>query len=177
MPIRQCLLVVVFAGGFGSSFQAVAQDAGHSGSSGSSAAESSAASSSAESSEAESAEAAAAVATSGSSADRTRLNLLGEVYSEQGEGRRNENVRLTLIDNNVLRELNERLGISATAVKTFQIDRSCWAAEYGGPPGRPLHVPPACAARVNGNLYLTHTNQRCECEVLLPGGCGTARSQ
>ena len=136
----------------------MAQDAGDSGSSGSSAAESSAASSSAESSEAESAEAAAAVATSGSSADRTRLNLLGEVNSEQGEGRRNENVRLTLIDNNVLRELNERLGISATAVKTFQIDRSYWATEYGGPPGRPLHVPPARAARVNGNLYLTHTN-------------------
>ena len=91
-------------------------------------------------------------------ADRTRLNLLGEVNSEQGEGRRNENVRLTLIDNNVLRELNERLGISATAVGSFQIDRSYWATEFGGPPGRPLHVPPARAARVNGNIYLTHTN-------------------
>ena len=30
--------------------------------------------------------------------------------SEQGEGRRNENVSLALIDNNVLKELNERLG-------------------------------------------------------------------
>ena len=44
------------------------------------------------------------------SADRTRLNLLGEVDSENGEGRRNENVQLTLIDNNVLKELNTRLG-------------------------------------------------------------------
>ena len=96
--------------------------------------------------------------TAGASDDRTRLNLLGEVNSEQGEGRRNENVRLTLIDNNVLRELNERLGISATAVKNFQIDRSYWATEFGGPPGRPLHAPPARASRVNGNLYLTHTN-------------------
>lgn len=91
-------------------------------------------------------------------ADRTRLNLLGEVNSEQGEGRRNENVRLTLIDNNVLRELNERLGISATAVKNFQIDRSYWATEYGGQPSRPLHAPPARASRINGNLFLTHTN-------------------
>ena len=33
------------------------------------------------------------------SADRTRLNLLGEVNSASGESRRNENVRLTLIDN------------------------------------------------------------------------------
>ena len=97
-------------------------------------------------------------AESSGDADRTRLNLLGEVNSEQGEGRRNENVRLTLIDNNVLRELNERLGISATAVKSFQIDRSYWATEYGGQPSRPLHAPPARASRINGNLFLTHTN-------------------
>ena len=93
-----------------------------------------------------------------SAADRTRLNLLGEVNSEQGEGRRNENVRLTLIDNNVLRELNERLGISATAVKSFQIDRSYWATEFGGPPGRPVHVPAASVSRINGNAFWTHTN-------------------
>ena len=95
---------------------------------------------------------------SSESVDRTRLNLLGEVNTQQGEGRRNENVRLTLIDNNVLRELNERLGISATAVKNFQIDRSYWATEYGGQPSRPLHAPPARASRINGNLFLTHTN-------------------
>lgn len=94
----------------------------------------------------------------GAAADRTRLNLLGEVNTEQGEGRRNENVRLTLIDNNVLRELNERLGISATAVNSFQIDRSYWATEYGGPPSRPIHTPPARAPKVNGNFFLTHTN-------------------
>lgn len=97
-------------------------------------------------------------AAESSDADRTRLNLLGEVNSAQGEGRRNENVRLTLIDNNVLRELTERLGTSATAVKTFQMDRSYWATEYGGQPTRPLHVPPARASRVNGNFFLTHTN-------------------
>ena len=36
---------------------------------------------------------------------RTELNLLGEVDASSGEGRRNENVSLTLIDNNVLKEL------------------------------------------------------------------------
>ena len=91
-------------------------------------------------------------------ADRTRLNLLGEVNANQGEGRRNENVRLTLIDNNVLRELNERLGISATAVTSMQIDRSYWATEFGGQPSRPVHVPPARATKIHGNLNLTHTN-------------------
>ncbi len=134
--------------------QARAQGSRDGGSSGSGAAEPSSEPSSAESSEPES----AAAAASGESADRTRLNLLGEVNSNQGEGRRNENVRLTLIDNNVLRELNERLGISATAVKSFQIDRSYWATEYGGPSSRPLHNPPARAASVNGNFFLTHTN-------------------
>ncbi len=100
----------------------------------------------------------AGVAASTAAADRTRLNLLGEVNSEQGEGRRNENVRLTLIDNNVLRELNERLGISATAVKSFQADRSYWATEYGGQPSRPLHMPPARADQVHGQLFLAHGN-------------------
>lgn len=100
----------------------------------------------------------APVSPADASADRTRLNLLGEVNTESGEGRRNENVRLTLIDNNVLRELNERLGISATAVKNFQADRSYWATEYGGPPSRPLHTPPARAPRINGNVFWTHNN-------------------
>ena len=111
-----------------------------------------------EAAEAEASESSEGGAGDASSADRTRLNLLGEVNTEQGEGRRNENVRLTLIDNNVLRELNERLGISATAVKSFQVDRSYWATEYGGPPSRPIHTPAARASRVNGNFFLTHTN-------------------
>ncbi len=118
-----------------------------------------------------------AVASPTDSADRTRLNLLGEVNSEQGEGRRNENVRLTLIDNNVLRELNERLGISATAVKSFQIDRSYWATEFGGPPGRPLHVPASAVPRINGNLHWTHTNSAVSARSFFQvGGVQPARS-
>ena len=149
MNIRLSLPILALSIAFALPFPAKAQDSRESDSSGSG---------TAESSQPESPELGAPAATSGDGADRTRLNLLGEVNTEQGEGRRNENVRLTLIDNNVLRELNERLGISATAVKSFQIDRSYWATEYGGPPGRPLHNPPSRAARVNGNFFLTHTN-------------------
>ena len=153
MNIRLSLPILAILIACKLSFPVKAQDASDSGSSGSGAAESTS-----ETSEPESPGPVATAATSGETADRTRLNLLGEVNTEQGEGRRNENVRLTLIDNNVLRELNERLGISATVVKSFQIDRSYWATEYGGPPGRPLHNPPSRAARVNGNFFLTHTN-------------------
>ena len=150
MSVRSLALVLKASVVLALPLQAAAQGSGSSGASESDAG--------AEASEAASSAAEAASAPSGDGADRTRLNLLGEVNSEQGEGRRNENVRLTLIDNNVLRELNERLGISATAVKSFQIDRSYWATEYGGPPARPLHAPSARASRVNGNVFLTHTN-------------------
>ena len=149
MNIRLSLPILAISIAFALPFPAKAQDSRESDSSGSG---------TAESSQPESPELGASAATSGDAADRTRLNLLGEVNTEQGEGRRNENVRLTLIDNNVLRELNERLGISATAVTSFQVDRSYWATEYGGLPGRPLHNPPTRAARVNGNFFLTHTN-------------------
>ena len=100
----------------------------------------------------------APAAVSEVSADRTELNLLGEVDSERGEGRRNENLGLTLIDNNVLRDLNERLGTTATLVRDSKIEQSYWGAELGGPPSRPLHLPPARAAAVHGNLYWTHNN-------------------
>ena len=42
-------------------------------------------------------------------AERTELNLLGKTDSEAGESRRNENVQFNLIDNNALKELNQRL--------------------------------------------------------------------
>ena len=92
------------------------------------------------------------------SSDRTRLNLLGVVDSKSGEGRRNENLGLTLIDNNVLRDLNERLGTSATIVRDAKIEQSYWGTEFGGSPTRSLHLPPSRASAVHGNLYWTHNN-------------------
>lgn len=41
---------------------------------------------------------------------RTKINLLGQADTRSGESRRNENIQFNLIDNNVLRELNARLG-------------------------------------------------------------------
>ncbi len=91
-------------------------------------------------------------------ADRTALNLLGEINSAQGEGRRNENVRITLIDNNVLRELTTRMGITATVTTDFKVDRRFFASEFGQPVGRPVHIAAASRANTHGNLHWTHQN-------------------
>ncbi len=90
--------------------------------------------------------------------ERTSLNLLGEIDSAQGEGRRNENVRITLIDNNVLRELTTRMGATATVTTEFQVDRRFFASEFGQPVGRPVHLAAGSRADLHGNLYWTHQN-------------------
>ncbi len=96
--------------------------------------------------------------TETASADRTSLNLLGEVDSSSGEGRRNENVRITLIDNNVLKELNVRMGTTATIVKEFRIDRDYFGNEFGGAPDAPLHVPRSQVLGFHGNAFWSHNN-------------------
>ena len=63
---------------------------------------------------------------------RTELNLLGQTDTASGESRRNENVQINLIDNNVLKELNQRIGTTATTVKDFQIDQGYFGTEFGG---------------------------------------------
>ena len=95
---------------------------------------------------------------SDATADRTRLNLLGQVNSASGESRRNENVRLALIDNNVLSELNTRMGTTATIVKDFKVDQDYWATEFGGRPKPALHLPPVRANQVHGNIFWSHDN-------------------
>src|SRR5260370_36123385 len=71
---------------------------------------------------------------------RTELNLLGKVDTEKGESRRNENVQFNLIDNNTRKELNSRVGTSATIVQEFSPDRNYFGLEFGGSPSAPLHV-------------------------------------
>lgn len=90
--------------------------------------------------------------------DRTDLNLLGEVDSEEGEGRRNENVRITLIDNNVLRELTTRMGTTATVPIDFRIENRYFAAEFGQPPRRFKQASAAPVANAHGELRWTHQN-------------------
>src|SRR5512138_290606 len=48
---------------------------------------------------------------------RTQLNLVGQTDARSGESRRNENVQLTPLDTNIQRDLNQRLGTTATIVK------------------------------------------------------------
>ena len=96
--------------------------------------------------------------TADSSAERTTLNLLGQVDASSGESRRNENVEITLIDNNVLKELNIRLGTTATIVRVFDADKGYFGAEFGGAPTGQIHLPAANASGFHGNIYESHNN-------------------
>ena len=102
---------------------------------------------------------AAGVPAGGSYTDRTALNLLGQVNSSSGESRRNENVDITLIDNNVQKELNIRMGTTATIVRSFDADKGYFGAEFGGPPTGQIHLPAAAkASGFHGNIHETHNN-------------------
>ena len=89
---------------------------------------------------------------------RTTLNLLGQVDTASGEGRRNENVQLTLIDNNVLKEINARMGTTATIIREFEAQRRYFGNEFGGTPTGPLHVNSGSSGGVHGNASWTHGN-------------------
>ncbi len=90
--------------------------------------------------------------------DRTELNLLGEVNADAGESRRNENVQLTLVDNNVLKEINVRMGTSATIVSTFDVSSGYFGAEFGMPPQGPIHLAPPEPRRLHAEIHETHGN-------------------
>jgi hypothetical protein len=89
---------------------------------------------------------------------RTELNLLGKVDTQSGESRRNENIQFNLIDNNTRKELNTRLGTSATIVEEFHPDRNYFGVEFGNAPPAILHVPASKAFGLHGSLYETHNN-------------------
>ena len=90
--------------------------------------------------------------------ERTELNLLGEVDSESGESRRNENVQLTLIDNNVQKEINIRMGTTATIVREFDAARGYFGTEFGNPASNPMHLKQARGRSFHGSVYETHGN-------------------
>jgi hypothetical protein len=89
---------------------------------------------------------------------RVELNLLGKADTSAGESRRNENVQFNLIDNNALKELNVRLGASATLVQEFRPDRAYFSSEFGNPPSAVVALPPAARAGWHGNLFFNHLN-------------------
>lgn len=92
------------------------------------------------------------------SAERMELNLLGEVDTDSGESRRNENVQLTLVDNNVQKEINIRMGTSATIIREFDPSQGYFGSEFGNPPKRQIHLKPSARRDFHGSFYETHGN-------------------
>src|SRR5229473_2690755 len=86
---------------------------------------------------------------------RTELNLAGRVDTQSGESRRNENVQFNLIDNNTRKELNSRLGTSATIVEEFRPEQNFFGVEYGNLPPALLFVPVRKVSALHGSVYET----------------------
>ncbi len=89
---------------------------------------------------------------------RLELNLAGEVDTAAGEGRRNENIQFNLVDNNALKELNVRMGTTATIINEFAPDRGYFGAEFGNAPSATLHTSAQPRSAFHGRLYGTHRN-------------------
>src|SRR5437867_11903090 len=90
---------------------------------------------------------------------RTELNLIGKTEVQAGESRRNENVQFNLIDNNALKELNLRLGSSATVTRVFQPEFRYFGTEFGNKPSGPMHLGPVSRSRdFHGGISFTHSN-------------------
>ncbi len=91
---------------------------------------------------------------------RAQLNLLGQTDTDAGESRRNENVQFDLIDNNAIKELNLRLGTTATLAGEFKADRKYFGSEFGNAPGIPVHLAPGTAGprQPHGQFFYSHLN-------------------
>lgn len=91
-------------------------------------------------------------------AAQTSANLLGQTNTSGGEARRNENVQVNLVDTNAAREVNMRVGTTATIVEEFRPDRDYFSAEYGGSEKAPIHVQPQTGFGIHGDLFWNHNN-------------------
>ncbi|MCP5110705.1 MAG: hypothetical protein GY953_07720 [bacterium] len=89
---------------------------------------------------------------------RVELNLLGQIDTQAGESRRNENVQFNLVDNNALKELNVRLGTTATIVEEFRPERGYFGSEFGNAPSAVLRLTPSSQRSWHGNLFYSHLN-------------------
>ncbi len=88
---------------------------------------------------------------------RLELNLAGETDAAAGESRRNENIQFNLVDNNALKELNVRMGTTAT-LHEFEPDRGYFGAEFGNAPSATIHTPPQSRSGLHGSAYAAHRN-------------------
>src|SRR5437764_14511894 len=91
-------------------------------------------------------------------AARAELNLQGVTDSASGESRRNENIQFNPIDNNALKDLNVRMGTTATIVQEFDVARNYFGAEFGRPVAAVIHAAPVKSSGMHGNLYEAHNN-------------------
>jgi len=90
--------------------------------------------------------------------ERVTLNLLGQTDVGAGESRRNENIQFNLVDNNALKELNVRLGTTATIISEFKPERGYFGAEFGVPPLMELPVTGMGRTGWHGNFFYGHQN-------------------
>ena len=91
---------------------------------------------------------------------RSELNLLGQTDSGAGESRRNENVQFNAIDNNALKELNVRLGATATIIGEFEADKSYFGSEFGAAPESTIHLatPGGGGQKFHSQFHYGHLN-------------------
>jgi hypothetical protein len=99
------------------------------------------------------------IATAASPAEApTAINLLGKANTAAGESRRNENVQFNLVDNNAAKDLNIRLGTTATLLTAPEPERNSFAAEFGVNPSAPLHLASRAGRALHGQLFYRHLN-------------------
>jgi len=89
---------------------------------------------------------------------RVELNLVGKTDTAAGESRRNENIYFNPVDNNALKELNVRLGTTATVVREFLPSRNFFGAEFGNAPSALLAIPAAGGSGFHGRIFASHLN-------------------
>src|SRR5262245_47295656 len=89
---------------------------------------------------------------------RIEMNLLGKTDAASGESRRNENIQFNLVNNNALKDLNVRLGTTATIVREFDPANGYFGAEFGNTPKLSITIPGPIRSGFHGRLYETHLN-------------------
>ncbi len=105
-----------------------------------------------------SAQSAPADAPAAQAAPKTGVNLVGQVDASSGEARRNENVVVQALDNNLLKDSNTRLGATTTIIQTLDPERSYFAGEYGKAASSSVHAEPAKYRGFHGNVSWNHQN-------------------
>jgi hypothetical protein len=89
---------------------------------------------------------------------RIELNLAGKTDTASGESRRNENIPFNAVDNNALKELNVRLGTTATVISEFSPASGYFSSEFGNSPTAAVSVPAGLRRGFHGNAFWSHRN-------------------